>query len=125
MAVKLAVEEPAATATEAGVAKDALLSERATVVLDAAAAERVTVQLETELDGTVEGEHASADTVGKTEPVPFITAFTTDRVGEQDRVAIQEILLELIELPKLCEVLETQHGFVELADASVTETKKK
>ena len=63
--------------------------------------------------------------VGKTLPVPFITAFTTDRIGEKDRTAIQEVLLELIESPKLCEVLETQHGFVELADASEVETKKK
>jgi len=62
--------------------------------------------------------------VGKTAPVPFITAFTTERVGEQDRGAIRDVLLELIESPKLCQLLETQRGFVELADAGEA-TKKK
>jgi ABC-type phosphate/phosphonate transport system substrate-binding protein len=62
--------------------------------------------------------------VGKTAPVAFITAFATERIGEKDRVAIREVLLELIESPKLCEALETQRGFVELADAGEA-TKKK
>lgn len=60
--------------------------------------------------------------VGKTAPVPFVTAFATSRVGEKDQAAIRAILLELIESSKLCEALETQLGFVELA---ASETKKK
>lgn len=60
--------------------------------------------------------------VGKTAPVPFVTAFATSRVGEKDQAAIREILLELIESPKLCEALETQLGFVEIA---AVDSKKK
>lgn len=63
--------------------------------------------------------------VGRTAPVPFITAFATDRVNDKDQAAIREILLELIESPKLCAALETQLGFVEIADASATTAKKK
>ena len=62
--------------------------------------------------------------VGKTAPVPFITAFATSRLAEKDQAAIREILLELIESRKLCEALETQLGFVELATVSDA-TKKK
>ena len=60
--------------------------------------------------------------VGKTAPVPFVTAFATSRVGEKEQAAIREILLELIESPKLCEALETQLGFVTLV---AVDTKKK
>lgn len=60
--------------------------------------------------------------VGKTAPVPFVTAFATSRVGEKDQAVIREILLELIESPKLCEALETQLGFVEIA---AVDSKKK
>ncbi|MEI8382350.1 MAG: PhnD/SsuA/transferrin family substrate-binding protein [Planctomycetota bacterium] len=60
--------------------------------------------------------------VGKTAPVPFVTAFATSRVGEKERAVIREILLELIESPKLCEALETQLGFVEIA---AVDSKKK
>ena len=60
--------------------------------------------------------------IGKTAPVPFVTAFATARVAEKDQAAIREILLELIESPKLCEALETQLGFVEIA---AVDSKKK
>lgn len=63
--------------------------------------------------------------VGKTAPVPFITAFTTERVAEKDRDAIRDELLNLIETPKLCEALETQLGFVELPDTGTVTAKKK
>lgn len=62
--------------------------------------------------------------VGKTAPVPFITAFTTSQITEKDRAAIQTILLELIESPKLCESLETRLGFVELTSADEPAKKK-
>lgn len=62
--------------------------------------------------------------VGKTEPVPFVTAFTTDKVNDQDRARIQGILTGLAEIPELCLALETQLGFVEL-DPSITTAKKK
>ena len=60
--------------------------------------------------------------VGKTAPVPFVTAFATSRVAEKEQAVIREILLELIESPKLCEALETQLGFVEIA---AVDSKKK
>lgn len=63
--------------------------------------------------------------VGKTAPVPFITAFTTDRVGAQDQKAIRELLLDLIENAKLCAALETQLGFMELVDSLDFSAKKK
>jgi ABC-type phosphate/phosphonate transport system substrate-binding protein len=62
--------------------------------------------------------------VGKTAPVPFITAFTTSRVTESDRNAIKDVLIELIEAPKLCIALETQQGFVALADQDGLAKKK-
>lgn len=63
--------------------------------------------------------------VGKTAPVAFVTAFATERLSGKLREAVQTSLLELIETPKLCEALETQLGFVELADAGAEATKKK
>ena len=63
--------------------------------------------------------------VGKTAPVAFVTAFATEKLVGKDRAAITESLLELIESPKLCEALETQLGFVEVADAGVGTAKKK
>ena len=63
--------------------------------------------------------------IGKTAPVPFITAFTTQRVSEIDRDGIRDELLNLIESPRLCEALETQLGFVELADSGTATAKKK
>lgn len=62
--------------------------------------------------------------VGKTAPVPFITAFATDRINKQDTAVIQAILLDLIESPKLCGALETRLGFIELASAAEAAKKK-
>lgn len=53
--------------------------------------------------------------VGKTEPVPFITAFATNRLSKDDISVVRTLLLDLIESPKLCIALETRLGFVELA----------
>lgn len=53
--------------------------------------------------------------VGKTEPVPFITAFATSRLSKDDISAVRALLLDLIESPQLCIALETRLGFVELA----------
>lgn len=63
--------------------------------------------------------------VGKTAPVAFVTAFATEKLVGKDRAAITESLLELIESPKLCEALETQLGFVEMAEAGAGTAKKK
>lgn len=63
--------------------------------------------------------------VGKTKPVSFVTAFASDRLSQDDRKAVTQTLLELIEEPKLCEALESQLGFVELADAGAGAAQKK
>jgi hypothetical protein len=55
----------AATVTEAGVVKAALLSESVTTEPPAGAArDRVTVQVEPEPEATLAGEHCRAETVG-------------------------------------------------------------
>jgi ABC-type phosphate/phosphonate transport system substrate-binding protein/outer membrane protein assembly factor BamB len=54
--------------------------------------------------------------IGATEPVPFITAFTTDRVDEALRNEINEALLEVGSKPDLTAALETLVGFVEIDD---------
>ena len=64
VAVKLAVEEPPATVTDAGVVSNEVLSEIVTVDPPVgAAADSVTIQLELEPDTTLEGEHARLETV--------------------------------------------------------------
>lgn len=62
--------------------------------------------------------------VGKTAPVPFITAFANNRLSKDDTAAVQAILLDLIESPKLCVALETRLGFVELAGDVIAAKKK-
>lgn len=80
VALKLALEEPAATVTPAETVNTVLLSEIATAAPPAGAAEdSVTVQLVDPPDTTVEGEHCKFETVGRTgvltvivPPVPAI-----------------------------------------------------
>ncbi|HJQ79693.1 MAG TPA: PQQ-binding-like beta-propeller repeat protein [Lacipirellulaceae bacterium] len=54
--------------------------------------------------------------VAETEPVPFITAFTTDRVDDALRTEIREALLEVGMKPEMATALETLVGFVEIDD---------
>jgi hypothetical protein len=66
VAVKVAVVAPAATVTEAGVVKAALLSESVTTEPPAGAArDKVTVQVELEPEATLAGEHCSFEIVGR------------------------------------------------------------
>ncbi|TWT31182.1 outer membrane biogenesis protein BamB [Posidoniimonas corsicana] len=51
--------------------------------------------------------------VGKTEAVPFITAFVTDRVDEPQAAAVQHALLTVAEDPQLLIALESMLGFIE------------
>ena len=63
VAVKLAVEEPPATVTDAGVVSNEVLSEIVTVDPPVgAAADSVTVQPKFDPDATLVGEHASLET---------------------------------------------------------------
>lgn len=50
--------------------------------------------------------------VGKTKPVPFVTAFVTDAVEPEDRKAIRAALLSVGAKPELCAALESLIGFV-------------
>lgn len=63
--------------------------------------------------------------VGTTEPVPFVTAFTTDRISKKEQEKIQEILLGTGDNPTLCLALETQLGFVELEPDSAVAKKSR
>jgi len=54
--------------------------------------------------------------VGETEPVPFITAFTTDRVDEKTRAEIRDALLAVGGDVELKMALETLIGFVAIDD---------
>ena len=73
--VKLAVVEPAAAVTDAGVVSAELLSDKATVEPPAgAAADNVTVQVAVAPDTTLTGEHASFETVTVAEGVTVTAA---------------------------------------------------
>ena len=54
--------------------------------------------------------------VAETEPVPFITAFVTDRASRADRRAILKLLLDSGSEPELILALETTEGFVPLGE---------
>lgn len=64
VAVKLPVVEPAATVTEAGTVRAALLPETVTGVLAVAAADKVTVQGDVVPEAIVAGEHCSPERTG-------------------------------------------------------------
>ena len=62
--VKLALEAPAATVTDAGVVRDELLSDSVTLAPPVGAApDSVTVHVDVPPDVTLVGEHASLETV--------------------------------------------------------------
>jgi ABC-type phosphate/phosphonate transport system substrate-binding protein len=50
--------------------------------------------------------------VGTTKPVPFVTAFVSTKLPEDDQAAIQTALLEVAEEPALLLALESKAGFV-------------
>lgn len=50
--------------------------------------------------------------IAKTEPVPFVTAFVSDRVDPADRDQIQAALLSIGKKPEVCAALESLIGFV-------------
>ena len=67
--------------------------------------------------------------VGETEPVPFIQAYVSGKLSEQDRKAITESLLEVKDDPLLCKAIESRAGFVTLdpdsSEAPVAKVSKK
>ena len=104
-------------------------SDGATMILELGADVRAATVISSYAAPLLEGcgtiQKGDLRVVGKTAPVAFITAFATGKLSGKDRAAVQETLLELIESPKLCEALETQFGFVEVADVGAGTAKKK
>ncbi|HSI64065.1 MAG TPA: PhnD/SsuA/transferrin family substrate-binding protein [Candidatus Saccharimonadia bacterium] len=54
--------------------------------------------------------------IGKTEPVPFITAFAVSSLPPKKIAAITEALLDMVEDPELLTVMESMLGFIEMTD---------
>lgn len=54
--------------------------------------------------------------LGKTKPVPFVTAFTTNHVDTETRSRIQSALLAAGDDPKLCKAIESLIGFVPIEE---------
>ncbi|MBI3862712.1 MAG: PhnD/SsuA/transferrin family substrate-binding protein [Planctomycetia bacterium] len=51
--------------------------------------------------------------VGKTKPVPFVTAFVSGKLKDEEQSAIRKALLAVADEPALLLALETKKGFVE------------
>jgi outer membrane protein assembly factor BamB/ABC-type phosphate/phosphonate transport system substrate-binding protein len=62
--------------------------------------------------------------VAETAPVPFITAFVTDKTSRADRRAIRKLLLNSASEPELLTALESMEGFVPLGDDYPREEEK-
>jgi outer membrane protein assembly factor BamB len=60
--------------------------------------------------------------VGETPPVPFITAFATDRVGPELQTEIRQALLEVSTQPKMLAALESLIGFVPVEQVPLKES---
>ena len=91
--VKLPVVLPAATAAEAGVVSDVLLSESVTLMPPAgAAADKPTVHVELPPDTTLVGEHARLETTGSetlwTEMVPPLAETATAVPPDRDPITL-------------------------------------
>jgi len=54
--------------------------------------------------------------VGRTKPVPFVTAFTTNTVDASRKAQIEAALLSVGNDPKLCKALESLIGFVSIEE---------
>ena len=68
------------------------------------------------LEGCGTVEKGDLRVVATTDPVPFVTAFTTNRIDRVEREAIQQALLQVVQQPELLLKLETLLGFVPLSD---------
>lgn len=68
------------------------------------------------LEGCGTVEKGDLRVVATTDPVPFVTAFTTDRISDIERASIQQAILKVARQPKLLVHLETLLGFVPLSE---------
>lgn len=63
--------------------------------------------------------------VAESEPVPFVTAFMSGRLADDERIAISKAILEVGTRPELLIALETKAGFVAWQDPSEKVVAKK
>ncbi len=68
------------------------------------------------LEGCGTIDKGALKVVGRTEDVPFVTAFVTDSVDDETARRIRAALLGVGKRPELCVALETLKGFVPLPD---------
>lgn len=59
--------------------------------------------------------------VGTTDPLPFVTAFVSQKLSDSDRAAIESALRETKEEPLLLIAIESRFGFVPEPESEVTE----
>ncbi len=64
------------------------------------------------LEGCGQVPKGALKIIGKTEPVPFVTAFVSEALPAETQQALTQALLEAGEQPKLRTALETKAGFV-------------
>ena len=64
------------------------------------------------LEGRGMIERGALRVIGKTAPVPFITAFATDHVSQEEEAAMVRALLRVGEDPSLCAQMDSQRGFI-------------
>ena len=86
------------------------------------AAAVISSSLQPVLEGCGTVKQGALRVIGKTDPVPFVAAFVTDRVSAGDRATITGALLGVGGQPALCAALESKAGFV---DAAADAPKKK
>jgi ABC-type phosphate/phosphonate transport system substrate-binding protein len=77
------------------------------------------------LEGCGTVEKGSLRVIGETEPVPFIEAFATEQLTETERQELGAALMKVTENPELRIALETQDGFIAMADEASPVAKKK
>lgn len=53
--------------------------------------------------------------IGTTAPVPFVEAFVSQTLSDEDRAAIESALLSVASKPELLAALETKQGFIPIA----------
>jgi len=104
-------------------------SDGACRVLELAPAERAVAVISSYAQPLLEGcgtiDRGALRVVGRTEPVPFITAFVSQRLAEAERTKIAAALLAVGANRDLCTSLETLLGFVPVEAANQSDRGSK
>lgn len=107
----------------------AACSDGATTILEAGSQVRAATVISSYAAPLLEGcgtiKKGDLRVVGSTKPVPFVTAFISEKLSSDDQGAIEKALLAVAEEPVLLLALETKAGFVaEPAAKSVAKTSE-